>query len=192
MGIRCADHATPLYPQKLALTSPTGGGRSVSIVRSRTKATEFSLIINFTIGRFSSPVKVRPQARTLFLKIRCNLTFPIPIWAIQVTAYNVNCTASISLSTVQDKRQTKRHLVYLLYQVLHKLRISSLFIHFSSSVSIPCSDICSLCLPSEQRVAFRNKRWNYFIRNLIQIMNMNYFVVVVHLRDDMCLQNCRR
>jgi len=31
---------TPLYPQKLALTSPTGGGRSVGIVRSRTKATE--------------------------------------------------------------------------------------------------------------------------------------------------------
>ena len=32
---------TPLYPQKLALTSPTGSGRSVGIVRSRTKATEF-------------------------------------------------------------------------------------------------------------------------------------------------------
>jgi len=31
---------TPLYPQKLALTSPTGGGRPVGIVRSRTKATE--------------------------------------------------------------------------------------------------------------------------------------------------------
>ena len=41
MGTRCADHATPLYPQKLALTSPTGGGRSVGIVRSRTKDTEF-------------------------------------------------------------------------------------------------------------------------------------------------------
>ena len=41
MGIRCAGHVTPLYPQKLALTSPTGGGRSVGIVRSQTKATEF-------------------------------------------------------------------------------------------------------------------------------------------------------
>jgi len=29
---------TPLYPQKLALTSPTGGGRSVGMVRSRTKS----------------------------------------------------------------------------------------------------------------------------------------------------------
>ena len=44
VGTRCADHVTPLYPQKLALTSPTGGGRSVGIVRSRTKATEFSLV----------------------------------------------------------------------------------------------------------------------------------------------------
>jgi len=42
VGTRCADHVTPLYPQKLALTSPTGGGRSVGIVRTRTKATEFS------------------------------------------------------------------------------------------------------------------------------------------------------
>jgi hypothetical protein len=31
-----------LYPQKLAATSPTSGGRSVGIVRSLTQATEFS------------------------------------------------------------------------------------------------------------------------------------------------------
>jgi len=29
----------------LAITSPTGGGRSVGIVRVRTKATEFSFIV---------------------------------------------------------------------------------------------------------------------------------------------------
>jgi hypothetical protein len=33
-----------LYQQKLALTSPTNGGRSVVIVHSRTQATEFSLM----------------------------------------------------------------------------------------------------------------------------------------------------
>jgi hypothetical protein len=33
----------------LALTSPTGGGRSVGIVRSRTKATEFSLVLGMYI-----------------------------------------------------------------------------------------------------------------------------------------------
>ena len=48
VGTRCADHVTPLYPQKLALTSPTGGGRYVGIVRSGTKATEvFSLFLIF-------------------------------------------------------------------------------------------------------------------------------------------------
>jgi hypothetical protein len=36
---------TPVYPQKLALTSPTSGGRSVGIVRSRTQATGFVLFV---------------------------------------------------------------------------------------------------------------------------------------------------
>jgi hypothetical protein len=36
--IESADHATPL---KLTQTSSTSGGRSVGIVRSRAKATEF-------------------------------------------------------------------------------------------------------------------------------------------------------
>ena len=46
VGTRCVDHVTPLYPQKLELTSPTGGGRSVGIVRVRTKATEFSFSVS--------------------------------------------------------------------------------------------------------------------------------------------------
>jgi hypothetical protein len=33
-----------LYPQKLAITSPTSGGRSVGIVRSQTQTMEFSLV----------------------------------------------------------------------------------------------------------------------------------------------------
>jgi hypothetical protein len=49
VGIRCADHATPVYPQMLALTSPTSGDRSVGIVRSRTKVTEFVLFLAFLI-----------------------------------------------------------------------------------------------------------------------------------------------
>jgi hypothetical protein len=40
VGIRCAGHVTPLYPQKLALTSPTRGVPSVGTVRLRTKVTE--------------------------------------------------------------------------------------------------------------------------------------------------------
>jgi hypothetical protein len=42
VGIRCADHATPSIRKKLILTLPTCGGRSIGIVRLRTKATEFS------------------------------------------------------------------------------------------------------------------------------------------------------
>jgi hypothetical protein len=42
VGIRRADYAKPLYTQNLALTLPTSGGRSVSIVRSQTQAMEFS------------------------------------------------------------------------------------------------------------------------------------------------------
>jgi hypothetical protein len=42
--IRSADLATPLYPQKLALTSSIRGGRSVGIVRSRTHATELVML----------------------------------------------------------------------------------------------------------------------------------------------------
>jgi hypothetical protein len=40
-GIRRADHVAPLSA-KVGLTSPTSGCCSVGIVRSRTKATEFS------------------------------------------------------------------------------------------------------------------------------------------------------
>ena len=47
VGTRCPDHVTPLYPQKLALTLPTGGGCSVGIVRVRSKATEFSFFSFF-------------------------------------------------------------------------------------------------------------------------------------------------
>jgi hypothetical protein len=44
-----ADYETPLYPQKLALTSPTSGGRSVGIVSSRTQATEYMFSVD--LGR---------------------------------------------------------------------------------------------------------------------------------------------
>jgi len=57
VGTRCADHVTPLYPQKLALTSPTGGGSSVGIVRVRTKATEFSLVVPYKATHYTSVAK---------------------------------------------------------------------------------------------------------------------------------------
>jgi hypothetical protein len=43
VGIRCADHVTP-STRKSQHYFADSGGRSVGIVRLRTKATEFSLV----------------------------------------------------------------------------------------------------------------------------------------------------
>ena len=77
MGIRCADHVTSVYPQKkLALTEPTGGGRSVGIVRSQTKATEFSFsLVLLTIILPQDPF--RTKVSSLW---RCNA-----LWAASLT-----------------------------------------------------------------------------------------------------------
>jgi hypothetical protein len=42
LGIRHVDHVAPSICKKLAITSPTSGGRSVGMVRSRTQTMEFS------------------------------------------------------------------------------------------------------------------------------------------------------
>jgi hypothetical protein len=42
--IRHADHMVPSICKKLAITSPTSGGRSVGIVHSRPQTMEFSLV----------------------------------------------------------------------------------------------------------------------------------------------------
>ena len=67
MGNRYADHVTPLYPQKLALTSPTGGGRSVGIVHSRTKATEFSLVYCHALSMDSFTWGIRNNIYEIFV-----------------------------------------------------------------------------------------------------------------------------
>jgi hypothetical protein len=60
-----------LYPQKLALTSRTSGGRSVGIVCLRTKATEFSfyvtiILINVIISWHKQNTKVSGIVCSLF------------------------------------------------------------------------------------------------------------------------------
>jgi hypothetical protein len=61
---------TSLYPQTLALTLPTGGGRSVGIVRSRTKATVFSLVgenkKDFDIIKMHGTTMKKKKGRDLF------------------------------------------------------------------------------------------------------------------------------
>jgi hypothetical protein len=43
VGICHADHVAPSIRKKLAIISPTSGGRSVGVVRSRTQIMEFFL-----------------------------------------------------------------------------------------------------------------------------------------------------
>jgi hypothetical protein len=74
-----------LYPQKLALTSPTSGGRSVSIVRSRTQATEFSL------GR----VQFRQGSQGLF----------VDFWFAEWHGSNENSAASNDWSALNNEAE---------------------------------------------------------------------------------------
>jgi hypothetical protein len=59
VGIRQAHHGAT-YPQKLTLTSPTGGGRSVSIVRLRVQA-KYSLVLELKIKECSDCVYNSPD-----------------------------------------------------------------------------------------------------------------------------------
>jgi hypothetical protein len=52
-----------LYPQRLVPTSPTSGGRSVGIVRSRTQATEFFL---YDSQGYSGGISTRLHAKKLY------------------------------------------------------------------------------------------------------------------------------
>jgi hypothetical protein len=54
-----------LYPQKLAITSPTGDGRSVGIVRLRTQTMEFFYLIELYTCEY-----------TLSILLACSSFFP--------------------------------------------------------------------------------------------------------------------
>ena len=62
------------YPQKLALTSPTGGGRSVGIVRSRPKATDL-FMHTYTWMDLCRPDA--SSATSTFPKTHSNITLPV-------------------------------------------------------------------------------------------------------------------
>jgi hypothetical protein len=87
VGIRRADNATPLYPQKLAVTSPTSGGRSVGIVRWQTKGTGFVSIMHRENGivpylvkkeAIKFAVSFRPTSSTAYDKLTCQIAHVQP------------------------------------------------------------------------------------------------------------------
>jgi hypothetical protein len=85
-----------LYPQKLALTLPTSGGRSVGIVHSRTKATGFSLLCVTILWTW--PACLLPTAR--YADCKEMVYFPQHRWMSIVTfiiMHNFNCCRFPSL-----------------------------------------------------------------------------------------------
>ena len=113
MGILCADHVTPLYPRKLALTSPTGGGRSVGIVRSRTKATEFySVIVSGMMQMDESSWFDHEQRQN-------NFPYYNNIWKYSTSTA---CLLTISSNTSNFSSNSpfgSRYLPWFLYQALY-------------------------------------------------------------------------
>jgi hypothetical protein len=55
VGIRHADHVAPSIDKKLAITSPTSGGRSVGIVPSRTQTMQFFFLYVGILNRCLHP-----------------------------------------------------------------------------------------------------------------------------------------
>jgi hypothetical protein len=80
------------YPQKLTLTSPTSGGRSVGVVRFRTKAKEFVLFV-WQTSKEDPGVDIFPYSS--HLKPRCN--FPaIFCYSVPLHRHKAGDMSSIS------------------------------------------------------------------------------------------------
>jgi hypothetical protein len=67
-----------LYPQMLAITSPTSGGRSVGNVRSRTWTMEFSLMWVFKTVSLETALAIPTDAR-IACKIDCDHFLPLSL-----------------------------------------------------------------------------------------------------------------
>jgi hypothetical protein len=94
-GSRRADYATPLYPQTLALPSPTSDGRSVGIVRSRTRAMEFVCFL-FRLDKSRDSTSIRP-CPALFLA-----------YLIRLLPIILHSTLSSQVTAVQNEAVTMR------------------------------------------------------------------------------------
>jgi hypothetical protein len=94
-----------LYPLKLALTSPTNGGRSVGIVRLRTKAMEFVFCI------FSRWVS---KLRKDFLPPRQKYQNPSKSWNPPTNLYGIKSQKTLILiATWKSQISYRRNVAYM-------------------------------------------------------------------------------
>jgi hypothetical protein len=109
MGFRCADHVIPSIGKKFALTSPTSGGRSVAIVRSRTKATEaflfFFVWINSVFPCTAFPTWLHPFSVNNKLLVYKTTLKPICVYSIQLwrtaSSSNIETLERFQLKTLR-------------------------------------------------------------------------------------------
>jgi hypothetical protein len=76
--MRHTDHVAPSIRKKLAITSPTSGGRSVGMVRSRTQTMEFSFVypLSWFLNDLSETGLSPSSVKCLFDRVRSTaLTF---------------------------------------------------------------------------------------------------------------------
>jgi hypothetical protein len=103
-----------LYPQKLAIASPTSGGRSVGIVRTRTQTMEFSFFNSGGTVELVFPLywKSEPQNKSQY---RWGLSQCVPVILKGRRLRNVRVfIADAVLRNSQDRKfqqQKKRSLV---------------------------------------------------------------------------------
>jgi hypothetical protein len=115
-----------LNPQKLALTSPKCGGRSVGIVRFRTKTTEFVLNTNWPIPGWI-PVCAGPRSLSAKWKITEKLTCSLPLYVVQNFSY---ITQRRALRTFILMPTSKLHIlpiitrIYLQYAYLKYVNVN--------------------------------------------------------------------
>jgi hypothetical protein len=83
------DPSCTLYPQKLTVASPTIGGRSVGIIRSRTQVTEFSFNMEETVWKEMLTWNVLSSYSALKQRLLCSGCF---LLACLLTIQWINCT----------------------------------------------------------------------------------------------------
>jgi hypothetical protein len=132
-GLLCWLHDT-LYPQELALISPTSGGRFVSIVRSRPKAIYLSLLVQWlSLALSKRPNRVSPSPH---LKTE---TDPFPKRCFVVIQNSGRWTKSTNPMILSIIHQHRNPFDSKLWR-LHHVTISP-----ASSTPPPQSSNCSPC-----------------------------------------------
>jgi hypothetical protein len=117
VGICCADHVTPLYPQKLALTSPTSGGLSVGIVRWRTSShgvlfviALFKLYLQCLVldASWLELITLHNSAQYLYTLVT-TLCLYIQIWSVSAPVHHSCCLRSGRQHTRGRERDDRKH-----------------------------------------------------------------------------------